>query len=82
LIFGGEDGEEGDDVRMGELLEDFKFADSVGGETFCVFFLDFNFFDGDEFGGVGLEVTKVDIGVGSLTEFLAWKKLERGRKGV
>jgi hypothetical protein len=76
LVFGRKDGEEGDDVWMGQFLEKFEFADSIGGETFCVFFLDFDFFDGDEFGRVGVEVAEIDVGIGSFTELFAWKKLE------
>jgi hypothetical protein len=51
-------------------LEKFEFADSVGGEAFCVFFLDFDFLDGDEFGRVGFKMAEIDVGVGSFTEFL------------
>jgi hypothetical protein len=57
-------------------LEKFEFADSIGGETFCVFFLDFDFFDGNEFGRVGFEVAEIDVGIGSFTELFAWEKLE------
>jgi hypothetical protein len=71
LVFGREDGEERDDVGVGQFLEEFEFADSVGGETFGVFFLNFDFLDGDEFGRVGFEMTEIDVGVGSFTEFLA-----------
>jgi hypothetical protein len=71
LVFGREYGEEGDDVGMGQFLEEFEFADSVRGETFGVFFLHFDFLDGDEFGRVGFEVAKIDVGVSSFTEFLA-----------
>jgi len=76
LVFGREDGEEGDDVGVGEFLEEFQFADSIGGETFGVFFLDFDFLDGDEFGRVGFEVAEIDVGIGSFTELFAWEKLE------
>jgi hypothetical protein len=76
LVFGRKDGEEGDDVWMGQFLEKFEFADSIGGETFCVFFLDFDFFDGDEFGRVGFEVAEIYVGIGSFTELFAWEKLE------
>lgn len=52
----GEDGEEGNDVGVVELLEVFEFSDGVGGETFLVVFLDFYLFYGDEFGGVGFDM--------------------------
>jgi hypothetical protein len=76
LVFGREDGEEGDNVGMGQFLEKFEFADSIGGETFSVFFLDFYFLDGDEFGRVGFEVAEIDVGIGSFTELFALEKLE------
>ena len=76
MVFGRKDGEEGDDVWMGQFLEKFEFADSIGGETFCVFFLDFDFFDGNEFGRVGFEVAEIYVGIGSFTELFAWEKLE------
>ncbi|CAI0642138.1 unnamed protein product [Colletotrichum noveboracense] len=67
LVFGGEDGEEGDDVRMLEFLEVLQFAHGVGGHAFLVFFLDFDLLDGDEGGLVGTEVAEEDDGVGTFT---------------
>ena len=72
MVFGGEDGEEGDDVRVGELLQVFEFADGVRGHAFGVFFLDLDLLDGDEMGGVGAEVAEVDVRVGSFSKLLTW----------
>jgi len=52
LVFGGEDGEERDDVWMRELLKMLQFADGVGGHAFVIFFLDLDLLDSDE--GAGL----------------------------
>jgi hypothetical protein len=57
---------------VGELLEVLEFADGVGGEPFGVLGLDFDLLDRDEVGGVAAEGAQVDVGVGSLSEFLAW----------
>jgi hypothetical protein len=76
LVFRREDGEEGDDVGMGQFLENFEFTDSIRGETFSVFFLDFYFLDSDEFGRIGFEMAEIDVGIGSFTELFTWEKLE------
>lgn len=52
LVLGGEDGEQGDDVGVGELLQVLELAHGVGGHAFCVFLLDFDLFNGDLLGGV------------------------------
>jgi hypothetical protein len=57
---------------VGELLEVLEFADGVGGEAFGVLGLDFDLLDRDEVRGVAAEGAQVDVGVGSLSEFLAW----------
>jgi hypothetical protein len=49
LVLGGEDGEEGDYVRVGELLEVLEFADCVRGETFGIFFLNLYLFNCNKF---------------------------------
>ena len=71
LVLGGEDGEEGDDVGVGQLLEMLELADGVGGHAFAVLFLDLDLLDGDEGGGVGAEAAEEDDGVGTLTELFA-----------
>lgn len=71
LVFGGEDGEERDDVWVLEFLEVLQFADRVGGHALCVFLLDLDLLDGDAGCGAGAEVTEEDDGVGTFTELLA-----------
>ena len=51
----------------------FEFADGVWGHAFGVFFLNLDLLDGYELGWVGTEVSKVDIGVCSLSEFPAYR---------
>lgn len=71
LVFCGKDGEEGDDVGMGELLQVLQLAHGVWRQSFGVFFLLLDLLDGDELGGVGAGVAQVDNGVGTFTELLA-----------
>jgi hypothetical protein len=52
-------------------LEVLQLANGVGGEPFGVVGLDLNFLDSNEVIGVTAEGTQIDIGVGSLSEFLA-----------
>ena len=54
-------------------MEVFEFADGVWGHAFGVFFLNLDLLDGYELGWVGTEVSKVDIGVCSLSEFPAYR---------
>lgn len=67
LVLGGEDGQEGDDVGVVELLEVFELAHGVGRHALGVFFLDLDLFDGDERRGLGAEVAEEDDGIGTLT---------------
>ncbi|ROW02657.1 hypothetical protein VSDG_01665 [Cytospora chrysosperma] len=62
LVLGGEDGEQGDDVGVGELLQVLELTDGVRGEALGVFLLLLDLLDGDELAGVGLGVAEVDDG--------------------
>lgn len=74
LVLGREDGQEGDDIGVGEFLEVFEFADGIGREPLGIFLLLLDFLDGDELGGVGAGVAQIDDGVGTFTELLACDK--------
>lgn len=77
LVFGGEDGLEGDDVGVVQLLEVLQFADGVGGHALCVLLLHLNFLDGDELCGVRAEVAQEDYGVSTFTELLACRGVQK-----
>jgi hypothetical protein len=53
----------------------FQFADSIGGHSFCIFFLNLDLFDCDELGWVGAEMAKVDVCIGTFSELFAWGRL-------
>lgn len=57
---------------MGQLLEVLEFADCIGGHAFCVFFLDLDLLYSNKLGCISSDVTQVDIGIGSFSEFLAY----------
>lgn len=81
MVFGGEHGEKGDYVGVGNFLQVFEFADGVWGHAFGVLFLDFYLLDSNEFGWICAEVTEVDICIGSFTELLPCEILDGGSRG-
>lgn len=72
LVFGGEDGEEADDVLVVEFLEVLQFADGVGGEAVAEFFLHFDFLNRYQNRLVVSGMAQVDIRISTFSKFLAF----------
>lgn len=54
---------------MLKFLKEFEFVNGVRWYVFGIFFLNFDFFDGNELGGVVMDMVKEYKGVGIFFEF-------------
>jgi hypothetical protein len=83
LVPGREDGEELDDVGMGELLEGSYFAESIGSQAVGVVFVYFELFDSNEGIRVVADVARVDYGVCTFSEAGTYPNIrELARRGA